>query len=76
MFNATASKPFMLGIDIAVYSLSKYTGGHSDVNCRSSSYFTKLMINIDKYGYKLSGSVLSPNDAFYFYVDYGLSLYV
>ncbi|RTL11525.1 MAG: PLP-dependent transferase [Neisseriaceae bacterium] len=57
-------KPLSLGIDIAVYSLSKYTGGHSDVIAGAVVTSQKLMINIDKYGYKLSGSVLSPNDAF------------
>ena len=57
-------KPLMLGIDIAVYSLSKYTGGHSDIIAGAVVTSQKLMTNIDKYGYKLSGSVLSPNDAF------------
>lgn len=57
-------KPLMLGIDIAVYSLSKYTGGHSDVIAGAVVTSQQLMTNIDKYGYKLSGSVLSPNDAF------------
>ncbi len=57
-------KPLMLGIDIAVYSLSKYTGGHSDIIAGAVVTSQQLMTNIDKYGYKLSGSVLSPNDAF------------
>ena len=57
-------KPLTLGIDIAVYSLSKYTGGHSDVIAGAVVTSQQLMTNIDKYGYKLSGSVLSPNDAF------------
>ena len=57
-------KPLTLGIDIAVYSLSKYTGGHSDIIAGAVVTSQKLMTNIDKYGYKLSGSVLSPNDAF------------
>lgn len=57
-------KPLTLGIDIAVYSLSKYTGGHSDIIAGAVVTSQQLMTNIDKYGYKLSGSVLSPNDAF------------
>lgn len=57
-------KPLTLGIDIAVYSLSKYTGGHSDVIAGAVVSSTQIMSQIDKYGYKLSGSVLSPHDAF------------
>lgn len=57
-------KPLTLGIDIAVYSLSKYTGGHSDVIAGAVVASKKIMSQIDKYGYKLSGSVLSPHDAF------------
>ncbi len=57
-------KPLTLGIDIAVYSLSKYTGGHSDVIAGAVVTSKKIMSQIDKYGYKLSGSVLSPHDAF------------
>ena len=57
-------KPLALGIDIAVYSLSKYTGGHSDVIAGAVVSSHQLMGEIDKYGYKLSGAVLSPHDAF------------
>lgn len=57
-------KPLTLGIDICVYSLSKYTGGHSDVIAGAVVTSQDILAKIDKEGYKLGGSVLSPNDAF------------
>jgi cystathionine beta-lyase/cystathionine gamma-synthase len=57
-------KPLTLGFDVAVYSLSKYTGGHSDVLAGAVVSSAKIIAQIDKEGYKLGGSVLSPNDAF------------
>ncbi len=57
-------KPLTLGFEIVVYSLSKYTGGHSDILAGAVITSNELLQKIDKYGYKLSGSVLSPNDAF------------
>lgn len=57
-------KPLTLGFDVAVYSLSKYTGGHSDVIAGAVVTSKALLAKIDKEGYKLGGSVLSPNDAF------------
>ncbi|MDD3265643.1 MAG: PLP-dependent transferase [Burkholderiales bacterium] len=57
-------KPLLLGFDIAVYSLSKYTGGHSDVLAGAVVGSREILAKIDKEGYKLGGSVISPNDAF------------
>lgn len=57
-------KPLTLGFDVAVYSLSKYTGGHSDVVAGAVVSSHEILAKIDKEGYKLGGSVLSPNDAF------------
>lgn len=57
-------KPLQLGFDVAVYSLTKYTGGHSDVIAGAVVTSRALLAQIDKQGYKLGGSVLSPHDAF------------
>lgn len=57
-------KPLSLGFDIAVYSLSKYTGGHSDVLAGAVVTSNEILTKIDKEGYKLGGSVISPNDSF------------
>ncbi|RTK96390.1 MAG: aminotransferase class I/II-fold pyridoxal phosphate-dependent enzyme [Neisseriaceae bacterium] len=57
-------KPLALGFDVAVYSLSKYTGGHSDVLAGAVVTSNQLLAKIDKEGFKLGGSVISPNDAF------------
>lgn len=56
-------KPLTLGFDVAVYSLSKYTGGHSDVLAGAVVTSNEIIAKIDKYGYKLGGAVLSPHDA-------------
>lgn len=57
-------KPIQLGFDLAVYSLTKYVCGHSDVLAGAVVGSRKLLSKIEKCGYKLNGAVLSPNDAF------------
>jgi len=57
-------KPLTLGIDIAVHSCTKYIGGHADVMAGAVITSSKLMHNIDTYGFKLHGSVISPHDSF------------
>ena len=57
-------KPLSIGFDITIYSLSKYTGGHSDIIGGAVVSSELLMQRIDKYGFKLQGAVFSPNDAF------------
>lgn len=56
-------KPLELGFDISIQTCSKYIGGHADVIAGAVITSNRLMQNIDSFGFKLHGAVLSPHDA-------------
>lgn len=59
-------KPIPMGIDIAVHSLTKYVGGHSDAVGGAVITSNKLMKQIFQRGYMLFGGALAPQNAWLF----------
>ncbi len=59
-------KPLEMGIDIAVHSLTKYVGGHSDAVGGAIVSSRKLMEKIFYRGYMLLGGALGPQNAWLF----------
>ncbi|WP_208112696.1 trans-sulfuration enzyme family protein [Aureibacillus halotolerans] len=57
-------KPLEFGIDLVLHSLTKYIGGHSDLIGGAVAGNRKTIDRIFEEGFLLTGSVLSPNDAF------------
>lgn len=58
-------RPIELGADIVVHSATKYLNGHGDVIAGLAVGSKELMAQVRLVGVKdLTGSVLSPNDAF------------
>lgn len=56
-------KPLTLGVDIALHSLSKYIGGHSDVMGGAVVGSAELIERIFDRGYMLLGAAMAPHDA-------------
>lgn len=59
-------KPLTMGIDIAVHSLTKYVGGHSDAVGGAVVTSRELMETIFYRGYMLLGGALAPQNAWLF----------
>lgn len=59
-------KPLESGIDIAVHSLTKYVGGHSDAVGGAVITSQELMEKIFYRGYMLFGGALAPQNAWLF----------
>ncbi len=57
-------KPLTLGIDLAIHTLSKYLGGHSDVVGGAVVGPHALIDRIFERGHQLLGATLSPHNAF------------
>lgn len=56
-------KPLALGIDLALHSLTKYVGGHSDAMGGAVVGSAELIERIFYRGYMLLGAALAPHDA-------------
>lgn len=56
-------KPLTLGIDLALHSLTKYVGGHSDAMGGAIVGSAELIERIFHRGYMLLGASLAPHDA-------------
>lgn len=56
-------KPLTLGIDLALHSLTKYVGGHSDAMGGAVVGSLALIEQIFHRGYMLLGAALAPHDA-------------
>lgn len=58
-------RPITLGADIVVHSATKYLNGHGDILAGIAAGSAELMEKVRLVGQKdLTGSVMSPNDAF------------
>lgn len=57
-------KPLELGVDLSLQSLSKYTGGHSDVIGGVVAGSAALLATIFYGAFLLNGAVLGPHDAY------------
>ena len=56
-------KPLTLGVDLALHSLTKYVGGHSDAMGGAVVGSAELIERIFYHGYMLLGASLAPHDA-------------
>lgn len=56
-------KPLTMGIDLALHSLTKYAGGHSDAMGGAVVGSSELIERIFHRGYMLLGAALAPHDA-------------
>lgn len=56
-------KPLTLGIDLALHSLTKYVGGHSDAMGGAVVGPAELIEHIFHRGYMLLGAAMAPHDA-------------
>jgi cystathionine beta-lyase/cystathionine gamma-synthase len=56
-------KPLMMGVDLALHSLTKYVGGHSDAMGGAVVGSAELIERIFYQGYMLLGASLAPHDA-------------
>ena len=56
-------KPLTLGIDLALHSLTKYVGGHSDAMGGAVVGSAELIERIFYKGYMLLGAAMTPHDA-------------
>ena len=56
-------KPLTLGIDLALHSLTKYVGGHSDTLGGAVVGSAELVQRIFHRGYMLLGAAMAPHDA-------------
>ena len=56
-------KPLTLGIDLALHSLTKYVGGHSDAMGGAVVGSAALIERIFHRGYMLLGAAMAPHDA-------------
>jgi cystathionine beta-lyase/cystathionine gamma-synthase len=56
-------KPLTLGVDIALHSLTKYIGGHSDAMGGAVVGSAELIERIFYKGYMLLGAAMAPHDA-------------
>ena len=56
-------KPLPLGIDLALHSLTKYVGGHSDTLGGAVVGSAELVQRIFHRGYMLLGAAMAPHDA-------------
>jgi cystathionine beta-lyase/cystathionine gamma-synthase len=56
-------KPLTLGIDLALHSLTKYVGGHSDAMGGAVVGSAELIERIFYQGYMLLGAAMAPRDA-------------
>ena len=56
-------KPLTLGIDLALHSLTKYVGGHSDTLGGAVIGSKELIERIFHKGYMLLGAAMAPHDA-------------
>lgn len=59
-------KPLEMGIDLAVHSLTKYVGGHSDAVGGAAVANRELIEKIFYRGYMLLGGALAPQNAWLF----------
>ena len=56
-------KPLTMGIDLALHSLTKYVGGHSDAMGGAVVGSAELIERIFHHGYMLLGAAMAPHDA-------------